>query len=123
MIESMAKGKSNMKWIGSTPHVMKYAKGFKKELRPLNPWEVAKKVQFRFCSAWVIFNGNKLVLDDGQCVETATVYSGQTPLVGLADIYQPGNDVESLNVANDDTKAFFKAINDRNFPCNHPTGC
>lgn len=100
-----------MIWCGSHPGKIKWAQ-LKKEL-VLQPWESAKRVEFRWCIAWCVFHGDKLVMEDGGKLELAFIHSKLGVLVGSADPYQAGSDIESRNHASEKDKAFFNALWER----------
>lgn len=90
-------------WIGSRPNVVCHA--FKKYL-VLQPWQIAKRIAFRFETVWCIREGDSLVLNTGERIKFATVYTDGKCLVGPDDPSQ-------IAEYNADAIAFRKALVDR----------
>ena len=105
--------KSNqIKWCGAGLNLnLIRCSVFKKDIGVLQPWETCKRISFRFCRVWCVFDGESLCMVDGSKLNTTTVYTQEHgALIGRADVYQVGSDVESRQSASPENKAFFNAL-------------
>ena len=73
-------------WCGSNPDG-RICAGRKSDLPPLQPWQVAVKIQFRWEAVWCIFDGGCILTKFGK-IRIATVHNDFGALVGISDPYQ-----------------------------------
>lgn len=97
---------SEFTWIGVRPTAVCAA--LKRDLPPLQPWQTAIRISFRFERVYCILNSDKsLVLSNGEAEPVTAVYANGKALLGKNDYLQTGLDY------NDDARAFRKALSAR----------